>query len=146
MREINLPYHLIIPTLISILILGIIFYKRKILFKSGKAKWFWISLTLFFALYLFIVGGATFADISSELTLQNFDLNGDGIFSENEITPEQKAAMKNAISDTGRNFSFITGLIFSGIIACLVFGIGKLTGTIKRKKLDSVPFSVKSDE
>jgi hypothetical protein len=134
MNEVSLPYHLIIPSIVSILILGIVFYKRKRLFKSGKWKWFWISLTVFFAIYLFIVCGATYSDISSELTLQKFDSNGDGFFSGNEITPEQKVAMRNVISDTGRNFSFITGIIFSGIIASFVFGIGKITEYIKKKK------------
>ena len=134
MREINLPYHLIIPTIISILILGIIFYKRNRLFKKGKWKWFWISLTIFFTIYLFIVGGATYSDISSELDLQKFDLNGDGFFSGNEITPELKDVMNIVISDTGRNFSFITGIIFSGIIAFFIFIIGKMTEYIKKEK------------
>jgi hypothetical protein len=84
-------------------------------------------------LYLFIVGGATYSDISSKLTVQNFDLNGDGIFSGNEITTEQKAAMRNVNSDAGRNLSFITGLIFAGIITFLVLGIGKITEYIKNK-------------
>jgi len=134
MNEISLPYHLIIPSIISILILGIVFYNRKRLFKSGKWKWFWISLTVFFAIYLLIVGGATYSDISSELTLRKFDLNGDGFFNGDEITTEQKKAMRNVISDTGRNFSFITGLIFSGIIAFFVFVTGKITELIKKKK------------
>jgi hypothetical protein len=74
-------------------------------------------LAVFFLCYLFIVGRATYGDISAELTLRKFDLNGDGNFSDNEITTEQKIAMKNVIADNARNFSFITGLIFSGIIA-----------------------------
>ncbi|MDO6490191.1 MULTISPECIES: hypothetical protein [unclassified Cellulophaga] len=135
MSEITLPYHLIIPSLISIIALGVIFLKRKKLFANGKWKWFWISTTVFLGLYLLIVGGATYSDFTSELTLQKFDLNKDGFFSGNEITPEQQEAMKNMTSDTGRNFSFITGLIFSGIIALFVFGIGKITELIKKKKM-----------
>jgi len=134
MNQVSLPYHLIIPSIISILILGIVFYKRKRLFKSGKWKWFWISLTLFFTVYLLIVGGATYSDISSELALRKFDLNGDGMYNGTEITPELRVAMNKVISDTGRNFSFITGLIFSGIIAFFVFIIGKITEYIKNKK------------
>ena len=80
MNEISLPYHLIIPSLISILILGIIILKRKKLFANGKWKWFWISTTIFFAIYLLIVGGATYSDISLELALRKFDLNRDGMF------------------------------------------------------------------
>jgi hypothetical protein len=66
MNEITLPYHLIIPSIVSILILGIIFLKRKRIFGIGKLKWFWISLTVFFLLYLFIVGGATYDDIHAQ--------------------------------------------------------------------------------
>ncbi|WP_349664754.1 hypothetical protein IZU89_07515 [Cellulophaga lytica] len=134
MDEMSLPYHLIIPSLISILILGIIILKRKKLFANGKWKWFWISTTIFFAIYLLIVGGATYSDISLELALRKFDLNGDGMFNGAEITPELKTAMNKSISDTGRNFSFITGLFFSGIISFLVFIIGKTIEYIKKKK------------
>jgi hypothetical protein len=38
MKEMSIPYHLIIPSIISILILGIIFFKRKQIFKNGKWK------------------------------------------------------------------------------------------------------------
>jgi hypothetical protein len=134
MDEITLPYHLLIPSIISILILGIIFLKRKRIFGNGKLKWFWISLTVFFAFYFFIVGGSTYDDIYAQWNLNKFDLNQDGLFSGNEITSEQKEAMRILISDTGRNFSFITGLIFSGIIAFFVFGIGKITELINKKK------------
>ncbi|MEH1009512.1 hypothetical protein VDP25_17370 [Winogradskyella sp. ECml5-4] len=134
MNEITLPYHLLIPTIISILTLTILFIKRKRIFRIGKWKWFWISLTVFFTFYLFIVGGATYDDIYAQWNSNRFDLNQDGFFSGNEITSEQQEAMRNLISDTGRNFSFITGLIFSGIIAFFVFAIGKITELIKKKK------------
>lgn len=134
MNEVSLPYHLIIPALISILILGIIVLKRKKLFTQGKWKWLWISITVFWGVYFLIVGGATYSDISSELTLQKFDLNGDGFFNGEEITSEQKEAMSKVISDTGRNFLFITGLIFSGTIAIFVFLIGKIIEYLNRKK------------
>jgi len=133
MNEISLPYHLIIPSLISILILGIIILKRKKLFANGKWKWFWISTTIFFAIYLLIVGGATYSDISLELALRKFDLNRDGMFNGAEITPELKVALNKVSSDTGRNFSFITGLIFSGIITFFLFIIGKITERMNTK-------------
>tara|TARA_B110000238_G_C15822418_1_gene309129 strand:+ start:78 stop:506 length:429 start_codon:yes stop_codon:yes gene_type:complete len=133
MNEISLPYHLIIPSLISILILGTIILKRKKLFANRKWKWFWISTIIFFGIYLLIVGGATYVEISSELALRKFDLNGDGMFNGAEITPELKVAQNKVISDTGRNFSFITGLIFSGIITFFVFIIRKVTERMKAK-------------
>lgn len=140
MNEISLPYHLIIPSIISILVLGILFFKRKSLFKTRKWKWFWISLTIFLLFYLLIVGGATYGSISSKLTYLEFDLNGDGNFSDNEITPEQIRVENNLISDTGRNLSVITGLFFSGILAFFVFIIGKITEYIKKKKSKTILF------
>ncbi|MDO6814009.1 hypothetical protein [Tenacibaculum soleae] len=131
MNEISLPYHLIIPSLISILILGTIILKRKKLFANRKWKSFWISTIIFFGIYLLIVGGATYADISSEMALRKFDLNGDGMFNGAEITPELKVALNKVSSDTGRNFSFITRLIFSGIITFFIFLIGKATERMK---------------
>ena len=136
MNEINYPYHLIIPSIISIFSLIIFFYKRKKLFKNEKWKWFWVSLTVFFFLYLFIVAGATYSDIYAQWNLNKFDLNKDGFFSGKEITPEQKKAMKNLTSDTGRNLSFISGLIVSGIIALFTLIIGKVIEYLKLSKIN----------
>jgi hypothetical protein len=132
MTNINLPYHLIIPSIIAFIVIVILFIKRNKIYKNDKMKWFWISTTAFFILYFFIVSWATYSDISCQIILQKFDLNGDGFFSGNENTSEQKEAMNNLIHDTGRNFSFITGFIFSGIIALFVFIFGNTFSYIKR--------------
>jgi len=132
MSEISLPYHLIIPTAIFILFLGIILYKRKKLFRNERWKWFWISLAVFLVTYSFIVGCTTYYHISLQLNLQKFDFNGDGIFTGTERTPALKTALKKVSSDTARNFSFITGLFFSGIMALFVFVIGKTTVYLKK--------------
>lgn len=132
MNAISLPYHLIIPSIISILILCLLFYNRKQIFKHRKRKWFWISMTLFFTLYLLIVVGAAYSDISLKLNLQSFDLDGNGFFTKNEITAEQKMAMNKVISDVGRNLSFISGLIFSAIIASFAFIVGKTIEHFKK--------------
>ncbi|WP_178986258.1 hypothetical protein [Winogradskyella helgolandensis] len=134
MNDITLPYHLIIPSLISMLVLAILFLKRKRIFRNTKMKWFWISVTVFFSFYLFIVGTSTYDDIYAQWNLNTFDLNKDGFFNGNEITPQQKKAMRNLISDTGRNFSFITGCVVSGTLALTVFGIGKIIEFIKKKQ------------
>lgn len=134
MSNISLPYHLIIAGLIFSVILAVLFYKRKKIFKSGKLKWFWISFTVFCVIYLILVGGAAYSDISSKLALQQFDLNGDGFFNGNEITSEQKTAMTNVISDTSSTLVIFTGLIFSGMISVLIFITGKIYEYIKLKK------------
>jgi len=132
MTNISLPYHLIVPSIISFLILGLILFNRKRLFKRGKWKWFWISITLFFGIYFLIVVAVSYLDISLKLNLQKFDLNKDGSFNGAERTPELKAALHKIAADNGRNFACITGLIFSGIISIFVFSIGKIIEYIRR--------------
>ena len=134
MNRIELPYHLIIPALIAAFALLAIFYKRKGMFFSGKRKWLWIGLTVFFSFYLIIVGAAAYSDISLKLTLLEFDLNGDDFFSGTEITPQLKIAMQKVSSDTARNFSVITGFIISGILAFVVFLIGKTSERLLKKR------------
>ncbi|RPG35681.1 MAG: hypothetical protein CBB72_005250 [Muricauda sp. TMED12] len=139
MKVSSLPYHLMIPGLISILILVFMVIHRRKLFKTGKWKWFWISAAVFFGVYLLIVGEAAYFDISYNQDLQKFDTNGDGFFTANEISPEQKEAMQKVVSDTGRNFAVFTGLIFSGVLALLVFTGGNILEFIKLKARKSKP-------
>ena len=108
-------------------------YERKRLFKKGNRKWFWVCITVFFIFYLLIVGGATYSDISSELSLLKFDLNGDGFFNGNEVTPELKKEMKNMISDTGINFSFISGLFVSGIFSLTIYASGLFLKRLRKR-------------
>jgi len=132
MNGISLPFHLITPAIISIFILGVIFLKRSHLFNSRRRRWYWICLTVFFVLYLLIVIGAAYTDISLQLKLRAFDLDGNGFFSGNEITAKQEAVTSELIADTGRTFSFITGLIFSGLISIPIFVIGRIYEYKKR--------------
>lgn len=84
MDEITIPYHLATPTIICIVALVIIFIYRKKLFLKNKL--FWISLTVFLVLYLFIVGSATYGDIYYQWDLNRYDLDKDGMFGGEEIT------------------------------------------------------------
>ena len=91
------------------------------MFSDNKTKILWITVIVFLSIYLLIVGCATFDDIFYQWDINRYDLDKDGFFSQNEITKEQEAAMLRLTSDTGRNLSFITGLIFSLIISTGVF-------------------------
>ena len=59
---------------------------------------------------------ATFDDIYYQWDLNRYDLDKDGMFSGEEITDQQNEAMRKLTSDTGRNFSFITGFVMALII------------------------------
>lgn len=109
----------------------LIFIFRKRLFSKNKI--FWTSLTVFLVLYLFIVGGVTYYDIYHQWDLNRYDLDKDGMFGGKEITAKQKEAMRNLTNDTGRNLSFISGFIFSFIIAAVVYILGMLIVKLKRR-------------
>jgi hypothetical protein len=90
-------------------------------------------VTVFFALYLFVVGSALYNDIYYQWDLSRYDLDKDGIFGGNEITEDQKAAMLRLTSDVGRNFSFITGFVFALTIAVAVYVFGTLTSALLKR-------------
>lgn len=126
MNPITIPYHLAIPSLICFLLLTFIFRRRKQFFGKNKRKLLWVSATVFLITYLLVVASATYADIFYQWDLNAYDLNQDGFFGENERTPQQKKAMSKLVNDTGRNFSFITGVIYGLMLAVPTYIFGKL--------------------
>ena len=131
MDEITIPYHLAIPTIISLVGLGsIIFYHKKLF---AKNKLLWTSVTVFLVLYSLIVGNATFDAFYYQWDLNRYDLDKDGMFGGTEITEEQNAAMVKLTNDTGRNFAFITGFIFALIISTTVYISGRVILKLKRQ-------------
>ncbi len=109
-----------------------IIINRKKLFSKNKILW--ISIITFLILYLFIVGTSTFEAIYYQWDLNQYDLDKDGMFGSTEITDAQNEAMRKLISDTGRNFSFITGFIFSFIISTFVYILGQITLKLKTQR------------
>ncbi|MBK9794150.1 MAG: hypothetical protein IPP60_13900 [Sphingobacteriales bacterium] len=112
MDEITIPYHLVSLNNYlfgwtwdnNIFIVKDFFYQEQIDLDKCDC---------FLVLYLFIVGMATFDAIYYQLDLNHYDLNKDGMFWRKRTTNEQNEAMRNLTSDTGRNFSFITGFVFA---------------------------------
>lgn len=100
------------------LILILIFFKRT--FKSKYWK-FWTSIAMFCLLYSFIVGSAAYTDVKIKHELKQFDLDKDGIYSNEESTIEFEVAMNRYISDAGRNLSTYIGFIFSSVLAIVTF-------------------------
>lgn len=131
MREIILHRHLLIPVVISLLSLLFLFYKRKQIIVKANLSFF-IALVFFFAFYLLIVGRALYLDIHLQSDLNQYDLNNDGFFSGEEINEKQIIAMNKVSSDTSRNFSFITALIFSSLLSIIIYVISILTVKIKK--------------
>ena len=131
MNHIQPPTHLIIALIVTIIIIGVLlFFKKKLL---AHRKWLFINSILFLCVYFIVVGAALYQDISLQLALQKFDLNRDGFFSGNEITPQQSEAMQKYVSDTGRTFSVISGLLFAGTITIMI-SLGRVIINIFKSK------------
>ena len=120
MENITVKKHLVIALIFAILILIFSFkskHKRKLL------------INLFLGTYILIIAYVILYDIYLQNNLNSFDIDNNGFFSGSEITIEQKKAMQKLSSDTGRNFSFITGLFYSAILSGLIY---KLIGITKK--------------
>jgi hypothetical protein len=89
-----------------------------------------IKLTIinFVSVYIFFVLGVYCYEIYLEYRLDSFDLNGDGIFTGEENTPEKEKYMSLVINDTFRTFAPFTGLVFSFLYAALFLCASKLNG------------------
>lgn len=55
------------------------------------------------------------ARVESDKSIARYDLNGDGAYSQEELTPEAKDALDDWASDTGLNLAPITGLFIAPI-------------------------------
>ena len=119
-------------SLLVILSIQIILFILTFVLKSkgkitvGKKKLLLVLMQIF-VFYVSVLVEVSIYDYQLEKQLYSFDLNGDGVFSGSEITPEQEEAMINFINDTGRTFAPITGAIFSFmyfpfalVIECLI--------------------------
>jgi hypothetical protein len=81
---------------------------------------------------LWIVGNAACSDIYYQWKVNSFDFDKDGFFSGAEITPAQTKAMEHLTNDVGRNFSFITGVIFAFIFSIIIYIMGRLVSKFKK--------------
>lgn len=72
-----------------------------------------LAVANFVLMYVAIVLGAYLSTIWLDYRLASFDLDGDGVFSGPEITPEQEEALFRVVNDTGRSFAPFTGFAFS---------------------------------
>lgn len=73
-------------------------------------------------------------DIYYELKLESFDLNHDGSFSKEEMTPEAEKAMHDVVSDTARNLAPFTLIPISFFLGLITYFIIRLVKTIKRER------------
>ena len=103
----------------------------------GRIKRVWFYVIAFVVLYVLLVYGVVFYDKYLEYKLSRFDLNGDGVFSPSEQTPDQIKYMNLLINDTGRNLIPLTGIIYSLISTLLLFVLSALYRLFRKRKIHS---------
>ena len=112
--------HYLIPVTIGISSVGLmIWFRKQIISKIGNT--WWIHITGFVAIYITIVWLVFCGEVILNNQLQEFDLNNDGIFTNEEITVEQMDTMRRVSNDTARKLSIYTSLIYSGFITIVLF-------------------------
>lgn len=75
-------------------------------------------------------------DAYLKAVLDGFDINANGVFDADEISPAQSQAMQDVINDTNRRFAAMTGLIFAPIytaMCCGVYWLGLKFGRLTQK-------------
>ena len=129
MSPITIPLHLFIPTVVSLAGLIFLFLKRNNLRRKYPALY--KSALIFLFSYALIVCNALGHDIYYQWDLNRYDLNQDGLFgSPTETTLEQERAMERLINDVGRNFSPISGLIFSTILSLSFYVMMRISNAL----------------
>lgn len=94
----------------------------------------WVYPATSILCYLFIIGGAWATDSHLSAILQSYDLDGNGVLNDDELTPMATQAMQNVANDTGRAMTPMIGLIIApiGVAVCFVFcGLLMIIKTVK---------------
>lgn len=89
----------------------LVFLNKK--FWNSRVKNYQIALFSSLIFYVTIIAITQFLNYKYKIELAAFDLNNDGFFSKEEQTELQQQAMKNVISDTGRNLAPFIGIIYA---------------------------------
>jgi hypothetical protein len=94
-----------------------------------------IAIVSFIVIYCLLQLNVHLVETRLNAELDQFDLNKDGWFGNEEITPAQEKAMENVSSDTARTFAPYTGIIFSGFYVLLVVGVFSAIRNIRQRLL-----------
>ena len=111
----------LLPLTISLVVVIYLIGIKKNIAKHTLKYDLWISVFLFFVFYFLIVSTSAIIDVYIQYVYDLYDLNNNGFIESSEKTTGYENAEQNVISDTARNFAFITGAIFSFVLSMGVF-------------------------
>lgn len=90
-----------------------------------------LFLVCVFATWLVIQLGVWIVEMQREAHLASFDLNGDGLFSGDELSAEQHMAMMATANDTAQALAPVTGAIFAVVFVGGLLIVRQLIRLIK---------------
>lgn len=107
---------LVIVSAIIAIISGVISRKE---INSGRVKR--VTILNFVFLYFLIVGSSYLNDWYLQQELAKFDLDGDGFFSQVEMTSQQQELFNLVMHDTGNNLVLITSAVYSAFVTFILY-------------------------
>jgi len=107
--------------------------------KTGATKALRSALVSFAVIDPLRVASAVAGGRYLDSRLAAFDLDGDGIFSGAETSPEQERALLDVTNDVGRNLAPITGAIVALVLSVGFFGGVSLVRLATRTSTRAAP-------
>lgn len=86
------------------------------------------------AIIAIVVGSSRLEGRHLKAQLDSFDLDGDGMFTGDEICPEEEESMVRYTSDVGRTFAPITGTLFAVMYSAIFFGTTSLVRSMRTRR------------
>lgn len=88
-----------------------------------RVHWALLFVLACLAGYLVLMTAVQAVETELDRELYRHDRDGDGMFSEDEMTPEAERAMDAVTSDTGRTFAPITGIPITFVWTAINFAV-----------------------
>jgi hypothetical protein len=92
-------------------------------FLLRRLHWLLLFGIAWITCYAVLMTAVAAVETELERELYRFDLNADGSFSENELTPEAERAFDAVTADTGRTFAPITGVPITCVWTMICFAV-----------------------
>ncbi len=114
--------------------------------KLTTIKYWFLAICSIFIIWALVNSLAIYTNHILNKELYTYDLNGDGTFTNEEITPEVKILLHRMSSDTARTFAPISGIIVGLFFTLIGFGITQFVFALVTKNNDKYSSSKRSNK
>jgi hypothetical protein len=113
----------------SLLVPAIAVFIRPWLGRMSRGPWLYLACTLI--VYSLILARVHVIDLRFSAELTAFDLDRDGSFSGEELSPAQTDAMETFSTDTARVFAPCTAAILAAAYVAVCFGVARVVAWVR---------------